>query len=183
MKRDSRFVWHAFISTAREKIKSPGFDTMQKADDWAENFIKNSRDKTTGVTIAPAAHMRGQMRSYKLHKNPARKRRAKRAKKTIRVRKIKRNPRLRKARSHAESRKWRGVVGAGNGLLLGGVKIHNSIWFASKKDAKDWTYSIVKGNQEAKRDVSFAFVEDNRPMGKLKSEFKRRDEKSMRYYH
>jgi hypothetical protein len=52
-----------------------------------------------------------------------------------------------------------GVVKAGEGLLLGGVKVAKSVRFEDKRDALDWVDTTESVNRKANRDVVYARVE------------------------
>ena len=57
-----------------------------------------------------------------------------------------------------------GVVRAGKGFLLGGVKEHRSVRFPYKKDAEDWVDTVKKVNLASGRDVcSTAVVGSSKP--------------------
>lgn len=53
---------------------------------------------------------------------------------------------------------YRAVV-VGKGLLIGGGKRHTSSWFNTKKEADDWAWAIVEGNQAARAAVAFVTIE------------------------
>ena len=47
-----------------------------------------------------------------------------------------------------------GVAEAGEGLLLGGVKVHRSAHFETQAMAESWLSAVKRGNKEADRDVA-----------------------------
>ena len=58
----------------------------------------------------------------------------------------------------SRSYQYRAIV-VGSGVLLGGTKRHVSSWFKTKKEADDWAWAIVTGNQAADRDIAFVTIE------------------------
>ena len=65
------------------------------------------------------------------------------------------------------SERYRGVVKAGKGVLIGGVKEHVSIWFNTKKDAERWLEVIKEGNEDADRDVASATIQSKNPTARV----------------
>lgn len=53
-----------------------------------------------------------------------------------------------------EPRSYFGLVTAGNGFLLGGVKVHTSCFFRRNIDAIHWAETVARENRRAGRDVA-----------------------------
>ena len=54
--------------------------------------------------------------------------------------------------------KYQGIVLAGSGFLLGGVKIHKSSLFEKKEDAQNWLVTAVETNLQANRSLKDYYV-------------------------
>jgi len=53
---------------------------------------------------------------------------------------------------------WYGIITAGDGLLIGGIRMHVSSRFETQKNARDWAEMCAQENEEAGRDVDTVSV-------------------------
>lgn len=72
-------------------------------------------------------------------------------------------------------RSYFGLFKAGDGVLLGGVKSHESSRFESESDANSWLEVCVKANLEAGRDVAFKTVMASERMPEIETQCAGRD--------
>lgn len=70
--------------------------------------------------------------------------------------------------------KWRGVLNAAEGTLLGGVRHHASVWFSSFEEAKAWLAQAIETNKGAGRHLGQCYVEPRQFLRKLKKNPRKR---------